>query len=244
LGSTDGYLFMTNEDQFRRKKKLFQLILSCINFYLSKIEDLLSHLFWVILDSWRKPDLEIFVRAPVRKCIEALAFAINEKPEHHGLQVPIVGSFGAKYFYIYRIKTVPFPIRDGGIRPGLSGIFESTSRGTYIRAWCGFMTVGTIFLTTWFGTVLGGLVLYAILSFVQARYSSPNLNLLVISSGIIIFPVAYLGIMLLVTLIGAAISRSGSADILEFVKNVLASNCGSDQQGLFGRQLKPKELLK
>jgi hypothetical protein len=236
-------LSMITQNRPHRRKTPFQMFLSFIRYCLHKVEDWLSHLFWLIFDSWRKPDLEIIVKAPPRRCLQALAFSCNERPVYPGLQAPIAGAFGTRYFELYRSKSTPFFVRDGGIRPGLSGKLIPTSRGTCIRAWCRFMVVGTVFLTIWFGTVLGSLAIYALYSFVQARYSSPELNQLVIASGIVIFPISYLGNMVLVTSIGAAISRSGSPDILEFVKNVLI-NCGSNRQFLMGRQLKRSVLSK
>jgi hypothetical protein len=194
-----------------------------------KIADLFEEAIWIVMDSWRKPDFELFVRRSQQECIRELKSATDNKPELYNLRKPIWGYFSGQHFNLQKWNSYPLYIRDGGIRPVLSGKFSFTPQGTYIRLWHRFTSIGTLFITAFLGTVLSGLSLFitaiALYSIPQQTNSDSTLR----TFAFLIAPLFYISTMLISIRIGSALGKKNNIDILEFVKNVLETRYTSKQ---------------
>jgi hypothetical protein len=179
------------------------------------VADFLEEVFWIFLDSWRKPDYELFVRSSKQDCIKNLQSASDDDPSKYNLKKPILGYFSGNHFYLQKWSYNPF-IRDGGVHPVLSGKFSSTPQGTYVRVWHRFTTIGIFFLTIWFGTALS--LLFSLLagSILRIYNIQASLNSVITISALII----YIGIMFTSIRIGSFLGSTWNLDIIEFVKNV------------------------
>jgi hypothetical protein len=205
------------------------------------VADFIEEVFWMILDSWRKPDYELFVRFSKQDCIKELQKASNDDFSKYNLEKPILGYFSGNHFYLQKWNYNPW-VRDGGVRPVLSGKFSDTSQGTYIRIWHRFTTIGVFFLTTWFGTVLGLLFSFLVVPFLRIYYVQMNFDTVIKFSALIILPLFYVGTMLASILAGSSWGNAKNIDIIEFVKDVLDYGQSSNQPQGFGWNLKIRRL--
>ncbi|MBI3151601.1 MAG: hypothetical protein HYZ21_05685 [Chloroflexi bacterium] len=205
-------------------------IVATIKSLLWKIADLFAGVFWVILDSWRKPDYELFVRQSQQECIEKLHFATDDVPTLYNLEKPLWGYFSGTHFYIQKWSYNPL-LRDGGasIRPILSGKFSSTPQGTYIRLWHRFTTFLVLFLTIWFGTVLSMLTLHFISTTIYSSQPQVDLDSALARLALIIAPIFYISTFFISILIGSFVGKVNNFDIIEFVKEVLDHHHTSSQ---------------
>jgi hypothetical protein len=194
-----------------------------------KVIDFFEEVTWMVMDSWRKPDFELFVRRSQQECIKQLKSATDSEPELYNLSKPIWGYFSGQHFNLQKWNSYPLYIRDGGIRPVLSGKFSVTPQGTYIRLWHRFTSIGTLFITAFLGTVLSGLSLLIV---AIALYSNPqqtNLDSMLRTFALIIVPLFYISTMFISIRVGSALGKKNDIDILEFVKNVLETRYTSKQ---------------
>jgi hypothetical protein len=193
-------------------------ILAISKSLLWKTADLIGGIFWIILDSWRKPDYELFVRLSKQECIQELQFATDNPPTIYNLEKPLWGYFSGTHFYLQKWSYNPL-LRDGGasIRPILSGKFSSTPEGTYIRLWNRFTTFTTLFFTVWFGTVLSGLSFYFFLS----NQLQTKLDSTLITLTLIVALIFYITMLFISIQIGSFFGKVNNFGIIEFVKNVL-----------------------
>ena len=220
---------------------IFAASFHSIKSLLWNVADLLEEISWILLDSWRKPDCELFVRFSKQECIKNLQSATDDDPSIYNLKKPILGYFSGNHFYLQKWSYNPF-VRDGGVRPVLSGKFSFTSQGTYIRMWHRFTTIGIFFLTTWFGTALSLLFSLLVVPIVRAYYVQTSLDSVITFSAFIILPLFYIGIMLISIWIGSSIGGAWNHDIIEFVKNALDYGQISSQPQGFGWNLKVRRL--
>jgi hypothetical protein len=204
-------------------------IYEIIQLLLWKVIDFFEEVTWMVMDSWRKPDFELFVRRSQQECIKQLKSATDSEPELYNLSKPIWGYFSGQHFNLQKWNSYPLYIRDGGIRPVLSGKFSVTPQGTYIRLWHRFTSIGTLFITAFLGTVLSGLSLLIV---AIALYSNPqqtNLDSMLRTFALIIVPLFYISTMFISIRVGSALGKKNDIDILEFVKNVLETRYTSKQ---------------
>jgi hypothetical protein len=209
-----------------------------------KISDLVGGFFWVIIDSWRKPDYELFVRLSKHECIRELKLATDNEPEMYKLEKPLWGYFSGNYFYLQKWVYIFF-LKDGGdsIRPILFGKFSPTPQGTYIRLWHRFTTFATLFFTGWFGTVLIFLSLYFIKNNTYANQLKENFESTLVPLAWIIVPIIYISTLFVFIQIGSFMGRVNNLGIIEFVKNVLDHHHDSGQLAGFRLSQKLKGKL-
>jgi hypothetical protein len=203
--------------------------------------DFLEEIFWIILDSWRKPDFELFVRFSKQDCIKELQTASDGDSSIYNLKKPILGFFSGNHFYLQKWSYNPW-VRDGGVRPVLSGKFSSTSQGTYIRIWHRFTTIGIFFLTTWFGTVLSLLFSFLIVPFLRIHYAQENFDSVFRIATLILLLLFYIGTMLASIWIGSVLGNAKNNDIIEFVKDVLDYGQSINQIQGFGSNLRIRRM--
>jgi len=183
--------------------------------------DLFWSINWIVLDSWRKPDCEFFVRFPKQECIKELQVASDDKdPSIYNLEKPLFGIFSNKYFCLQKWSYSPM-VKDGGIRPVLSGKFYSTPHGTYIRMWHRFATEGIFFLTMLCSTVFSLLFLFLVVPIISSYNVQGSFDYLISSLELFAFPLFYLGTLLISIWIGSAVGKAKNRNIIEFVKTVL-----------------------
>lgn len=175
-----------------------------------KVADSIEEVYWVILDSWRKPDYELFVRLSKQECIEELQTAIDNEPSLYKINKPLWGFFSGNHFYLRKWKYTPYT-RNSGVFPVLAGKFSSTPQGTYIRLWHRFASMGILFLTFWFGSVLSGLTLYLLIT----KYSEISISTL------IVVPIYFTCALLASVFVGSFLGKVNNFDIIEFVKDIL-----------------------
>ena len=179
-----------------------------------QVTDFLAGLFWLLLDAWRKPDYEKFVRLSQAECIQALQVATDQEPALYNLKQPLWGHFSGNYFYLEKWRNNPY-VRDGGLRSVVSGKLSATPVGTYVRAWHRFKTVGIIFLTLWLGTILSGLSLYFLFFINRTREQ------LLSVVPLLIVPTFYLGTWIISIHLGAWWGKQKNRDLLKFIHHVL-----------------------
>jgi len=203
-------------------------LLSIIKSFLWKVADLIEGVFWIILDSWRKPDYELFVRLSKEECIRELQAGTDNEPTLYKLNKPLWGYFSGNHFYLQKWNYNPY-FRDGGVRPVLAGKFSSTPQGTYIRLWHRFTTIGIFFLTTWFGTALSLLSLYLISTNIHSSQQYAYLDSRLPMLALIIAPILYISTFFISIQIGSIFGKSSNFDIIEFVKDLLDHHHTSSQ---------------
>lgn len=205
-------------------------IFSIIKSTFWKVSDLIGGFFWIIIDSWRKPDYELFVRLSKDECIKELKFATDSEPQVYKLEKPLWGYFSGNYFYLQKWVYIYF-LKDGGdsIRPILSGKFSSTPQGTYIRLWHRLTTFATLFFTGWFGTVLSFLSLYVIENNTYTHQLKESIDSTLVPLAWIIVPIIYISTLFVVIQIGSFVGKANNFGIIEFVKEVLDHHHNSGQ---------------
>ena len=200
-----------------------------VQLLLWKVVDLFEEVIWIVLDSWRKPDFELFVRRSQQECIKQLKSATDSEPELYNLKKPIWGYFSGQHFSLQKWNSYPLYIKDGGIRPVLSGKFSFTPQGTYIRLWHRFTSIGTLSITAFLGTVLSGLSLLIVAITLYSNSQQTNFDSTLRTFAFIIAPLFYISTTFIAIRIGSAIGKKNNKDILEFVKNVLETRYTSKQ---------------
>lgn len=190
---------------------------SIVSSFYWKVADAIEGIFWVVLDSWRKPDHEFFVRLSREECIQALQNGADDEPTVYQLKKPLWGYFSGNHFSLQKWSYTPF-FRDGGVRPILLGKFSSTPQGTYIRLWHRFTTCGIFFLTAWFGTALSFLSFYII-----STQSHTFMDASFTTLAYIIPPIFYLSMLFISIQVGSFFGKVNNFDIVKFVKDVLAN---------------------
>jgi hypothetical protein len=188
-----------------------------------KIVDVIAGILWIVLDSWRKPDYEFFIRLSREECIGALQNATDDEPTVYELKKPLWGYFSGNHFSLQKWSYTPF-FRDGGVRPIISGKFSFTSQGTYVRLWHRFTVCGIFFLTAWFGTAL------SVLSFFVASTQPQILtDAKLITLAYIIVPVFYISMLFISIQVGSFFGKVNNRDIVKFIKDVLDNHRASSQ---------------
>jgi hypothetical protein len=115
-----------------------------------RVADSIEGVFWVLLDSWRKPDVEFFARLPKRACIARLSEMLSSDFPVYGLDRPVSAYISGANFCLFKhprfyARRTPFP--------ALIGRFTSTRQGAYVRAWHRFSNEWMLFVPLVFGLV-------------------------------------------------------------------------------------------
>lgn len=191
--------------------------------YVWRLVDFIEEIIWVLLDRWRKPDGEWVVQISRKECVLALrqinGLYLSSGPN----KKPIIGFFSGNHFYLQKWSYSPWR-RDGGIRPVVTGRITPTSRGLYIRVWHRFATLGTVFITIWFGSVLSGLTLYSIGRAAAGQNPEMNVSFIIALSSLFVLPLIY-GIVLLLSLwIGSAYGQKQDWDVVYWINKVLSKS--------------------
>jgi len=232
LAMIAGILYWITGGESVRPKSQAKPLHSTYNFFsivksfFWKVTDGITGIFWIILDSWRKPDYEFFVRLSREECIQALHDGTEDEPTLYQLKKPLWGYFSGNHFSLQKWSYIPF-FRDGGVRPILSGKFSSTPQGTYVRLWHRFTACGIFFLTTWFGTVLSLLSLYIIATQMYSTQPQTYIDSRLTTLAFIIAPVFYISTLFISIQVGSFFGKANNFDLVKFVKNVLDNHHAS-----------------
>ena len=176
-----------------------------------KISDSVENVFWLLLDSWRKPDIEFFVQLNKQECIGRLSTALSRKPTLK------MGRFGTgylsgNYFYLFKPQSHGVYWRYNPVYLVLFGKFIATNQGTHIKVWHRISTGGLLHLTIWFG------IAAIILSLALAARMVPSAGYIVIIGYGIIVSLLLLAISLPLTVLIS--NRMGRAKSVELVNRL------------------------
>ena len=117
-----------------------------------KISDLVEDVFWLLFDSWRKPDIEFFVRLNKQECIGRLSTALSGKPVLK-MDRFRTGYLSGNYFYLFKPQSYVrhYTYRYNPVYLVLFGKLVATGQGTRIRVWHRISTSGLLYLAVWLG---------------------------------------------------------------------------------------------
>jgi hypothetical protein len=173
--------------------------------------DLLEEAAWLLLDSWRRPDVEVFARHTVPECIANLRTRVNLTGESSG---PAVFAYlTGRHFQLMRtpkrfallIYRGPFPVLAGKIIP--------TDQGTFVRAWHRFPSTSILitgFLLGAVAALLGTTAVVHLFS-VQLPLDAPSQSWVILSA-LLVLTVA-MGASLSSLVIGAWIGKRLDEDL-------------------------------
>jgi hypothetical protein len=202
-------------------------ILHIIGLFFWRMFDFVEGIYWIMLDSWRKPNVEFFTSFSKEQCIVKVSEALDREPSFYGLTKPIGGRLYGTYFYL--LKGHPYNIIERNpVMLILSGKFVPTSHGTYIRAWHRFSTGIILFLVVWFGmatffiTLFAMSTIYPSQSFLLFGYTFPNA---IVFYGVI--PLAMSVSALMLIWISAQVGKRRNVDLAHFLRQVFATDVNS-----------------
>lgn len=203
-----------------------------------KVSDFVEGIFWTLIDSWRKPDVEFFTKLSKRACIKELQTASNNDPLLYNVDKLIIGYFSGSHFYLRKwadnlfVRNVAYLV--------VAGKFSATPHGTYVRAWHRFATNGILFFTLWFGTVLGGLSWFLGVNWLRQVFPQITSDVAVTITFFAIVPALILIIFLISVWIGSRIGKVMNADLMEFMRIVLGEKGIGRQQFMLHPMLKAR----
>ena len=182
-------------------------------FYWS-IADSIEGVFWILLDSWRKPDVEFFTRLSKRACIARLSEMLGSNFPVYSLDRPVSTYISGANFCLFKrprfyARRTPFP--------ALVGRFTSTRQGTYVRAWHRFSNGWMLFVPLFFGLlsiVLASAFIAGYLPLTTLEASGTLRSAVLLVGAVLLFLIA---LSFLWFWIGVAVSRTRNADLAEFL---------------------------
>jgi len=104
--------------------------------------DLLEECGWFVLDSWRRPDLEFFVKYSHSECLSKLRATVTSSGQS---SIPaVLAHITGRHFRLLRTprRSTLFIYR--GPYPELNGKLVPTKQGTYVRGWLRFPSTGIL----------------------------------------------------------------------------------------------------
>jgi hypothetical protein len=204
--------------------------LHIIESFLWRISDCIEGVFWVLLDSWRKPGVEFFTTFSRKECIVRLSEALDQEPSFYRLKKPVGGYLSGTHFYLLKQRQYNIFYRNSVLLT-LFGKFVSTPHGTYVRAWHRFSSVNLLFFIVWLGMAIT-MITAVILG---TMYPSPPFPLF---GGALPMTVAVCGIIpliivtfaLLLIWISSVAGKRRNADLAHFLRQVLANEIAVDRR--------------
>jgi hypothetical protein len=115
--------------------------------------DFLEEGAWLLLDSWRRPDVEFFARDPHVNCLSKLRFRVNFSGQVSGPAV--FARITGRHFQLVRTPQRSTLLLYRGPFPALNGKIVPTNHGTYVRAWHRFPSESVLLPGLLLGTFVG-----------------------------------------------------------------------------------------
>jgi len=177
-----------------------------------KITDIVHGFFWLLFDSWRKPNIELFVRLSQPECIIHL-YQASQQQVAEIKNEPITGLISGTHFTFYKWSPPP-PFKIASI-PGfiLTGVLKTTLKGTYVRAWqrtSNYWVCFGIFIPT----VISGFI-YAIISI------SLHIDTSTLFFWGVVAPPVMISVAILIVKISSTIRTESEQDLSAFLKTAL-----------------------
>jgi hypothetical protein len=114
-------------------KGLIRFLLFRIRTVVWRSVDMLEEGAWLLLDSWRRPDLEFFVKHPHAECLSKLRFKVNLSGQVSGPAV--FAHITGRHFQLLKTPRRSTFMFYRGPFPTLNGKMIPTKNGAYVRAW-------------------------------------------------------------------------------------------------------------
>jgi hypothetical protein len=179
-----------------------------------KIMDVINGFFWLLFDSWRKPNVELFTRLSQPECIAYLYQACQQQVAEIKNE-PITGIISGNHFTFYKWSPPP-PFKIASTpKYVMTGILKNTPKGIYIRAWQRISNF-LICLFVFIATVISGII-YSLFS--GSMFVGENPQILTIFFWGIIAPPVMIGIAVLAIRIGSTVDIEAKQDLSLFLEN-------------------------
>jgi hypothetical protein len=184
--------------------------------------DLIEGIFYILLDSWRKPDLEIITSYNKQECMSTIHEATIRNGVVNNPDATIIDYFSGNHFYLLR-REYNFFLRN---RPFLvvAGKLSSNTNGATVKLWHRLATGTLFFINTMFGIVLFLILLVFGVGWLRQSYSPEIVNNLIAILFIIILPIVNILFFLLLLLLGSFIGEARNAKLIQMVRNIIPAN--------------------
>jgi hypothetical protein len=197
-------------------KSIFSKIWAKVQSIFWLIINILNFSIWLIFDSWRKPNVELFTRMPIDQVAKAMVDACKEEIEIAKLnnRSPITGYFSKFYFSLLKWSPTPFgkvAVINSTI---LYGKMYEVKKGVFIRAWHRFPTAFLLFITLWLNGFTG---------FILSFWESSKFAFIALDIA------GTFGWLLFFMWINTKIAREEKIDINTFLKNIFSPTTAAQQ---------------
>lgn len=183
-----------------------------------RIIDKFEGLFSLLLDSWRKPDVEFFTKFPYRQCLKILRFEVESSPDRFGKAV-FAYLLGTN-FWLMKTPSRSTRFLYRGPFLALTGQLRSTPHGTYVRAWHRFPSASIFTISLALGLALVFVPLLILpLHPVVREFLQPDSSAVWIL--LIAVPASFVLVALFFLYIGAKLGRSRDGDLRSFLEEAL-----------------------
>jgi hypothetical protein len=180
-----------------------------------RVADFVASVLWVLLDSWREPDVEFFTRLSKRVCIAKMSEMLSSDLPVYYLDRPVSACISGANFCLFKhprfhARKMPFS--------AVVGRFVSTRQGTYVRAWHRFPNGWILSLLLLSGSM--PVILAAV--FVSNYLPVATLGLWGGFASAVVFAGAILLFLMALSLLwlwmGGRVGRGDNKDLVEFLR--------------------------